>query len=186
MIYLWFHLHFNYLIEYTYKTHMIHIWLSYERQHIWQSYVAKFPMLYNLSLVHKLKLIVFISYRQRRLDSCCRDREDKPGRHRQLLLGVPIFHYHYDILLSEFGSARLNICTEMQHYARQIQRPDLHGTAKSNHHSRRIFQESSERTNLQYSYTHCRGGRLRFLHGERSHRCRILLRTWRHNLLYTW
>ena len=165
---------------------MIHIWLSYERPHIWQSYVAKFPMLFNVSWVHKLKLIVFISYRQRRLDSCCRDREDKRERHRQLLLGVTIFHYHYDILLSAFGSARLDICTELQLCGWQIQRPDPHGTAGSIHHSRRISQESSERTNLQYSYTHCRGNHLRFLHGERSRRCRILLRTWRHNLLYTW
>ena len=128
----------------------------------------------------------FISYRRHRLDSCFRDREDKPRRHRRLSLGGIVFHYHSDILLSEFGSARLNICTEMQQYARQLPRPDLHGTAGSIHHSRRISQESSERTNLQYSYTHCKGGRLRFLHGERSRRCRILLRTLKQHLRCTW
>ena len=105
-------------------------------------------MFHYLTSVHINKLIVFISHRLHRLDSCCRDREDKPRRHRRLLLGGIVFHYHYDILLSEFGSARLNICTEMQHYVHVAQRPDLHGTAKSIHHSRRISQESSERMNL--------------------------------------
>ena len=134
-------------------------------------------MLYNVSLVHKLKLIVFISYRQRRLDSCCRDREDKPRHHRRLLLGGIVFHYHYDILLSEFGSARLNICTELQHSGRNVQRPDPHGTEGSIPHSRKISQESSVRTNLRYYDTHCKGDHLRHLHGEKIHRCRILLRT---------
>ena len=124
-----------------------------------------------------LKLIVFISYRRHRLDICCRDREDKPRRHRRLLLGGIVFHYHYGILLSEFGSARLNIYTEMQHCGCKPQKPDHHGTAGSIPHSRRISQESSERTNLRYYDTHCRGDHLRCLHGERSRRCRILLRT---------
>ena len=148
------YLHLNYIIEYTYNTHMIHIWLL--------SHVAKFPMLYYVSWVHMFKLIVFTSYRRHKLDSCCRDKEDKPGPHRRLSLGGTVFHYHYDILLSEFGSARLNICTEMQICTCSVRRLDLHGTAGSIHHSRRISQESSERTNLQYSYTHCKGGRLRF------------------------
>ena len=134
-------------------------------------------MFHYLTSVHINKLIVFISHRLHRLDSCCRDREDKPGRHRRLLLGGTVFHYHYDILLSEFRSARLNICTEMQHYVHVAQRPDLHSTAKSIHHSRRISQESSERTILRYYDTHCKGGRLRYLHGAKSRRCHILLRT---------
>ena len=123
-----------------------------------------------------LKLIVFILYRRHRLDICCRDREDKPGHHRRLLLGGIVFHYHYGILLSEFGSARLNIYTAMQHSGCKPQKPDHHGTEGSIPHSRRISQESSERTNLRYYDTHCRGDHLRRLHGERSRRCRILLR----------
>ena len=132
---------------------------------------------YLTSVYIYIQLLVFILYKQRRLDICCSDREDKPRRHRRLSQGGIVFHHHYGTLLSEFGSARLNICTEMQLYDLLIPPPDHHGTEGSNHHSRRISQESSERTNLQYSYTHCREGRLRFLHGERIHRCCILHRT---------
>ena len=78
-------------------------------------------------------------------------------RYTRLSLGGIISHLHYDIQLSEFRSAHPNIYTELQPYACNVQRPDHHDTAGSIHHSRRISQESSERTNLPYYDRHCKG-----------------------------
>ena len=74
---------------------------------------------------------------------------------RRLLQGITVSHLDYFVHLAKFHSARLGICTELQLCGSGNPRPDLHGTAKSIPHSRRISRESSERTNLRFYDTHC-------------------------------
>ena len=123
------------------------------------------------------------------LSICCLYKEDRSGSLRSHTWPSPdrtISHHHYGVHRLEFRSARPDIYTELQIYDYSPPRLDLQSTKGSIHHNRRIFQESSERTNLRYSYTHCKEDHLHFPHGERSHRCHILLRTLRHHLRYTW
>ena len=108
--------------------------------------------------------------------------EDRQGHHTWPLRGETTFHHNYDDLLSELRSARPSIYIELQLCASGVLRPDPHGTEGSIHHSRRISQESSERTNLLYSCTHCKGDCLHLLLEDWSHRCHILPRTYTQNL----